>query len=74
MLVPSGGQELGYASAAVLTALIRTLVRENVLTQEMAKNVLSEGINILQPNWHVSSVQGAIDIIKSGFEKDLTGE
>ena len=74
MFVPSGGQELGYASAAVLTALIRTLVRENILTQDMAKNVLSEGINILQPNWHVRSVQGAIEIIKSGFEKGLNGE
>ena len=74
MFVPSGGQELGYANAAVLTALIRTLVREDILTQDMAKNVLSEGINILQPNWHVSSVQGAIELIKSGFEKGLTGE
>jgi hypothetical protein len=74
MFVPGGGQELGYANAAVLTALIRTLVRENVLTQDMAKNVLSEGISILQPNWHVAPVQGAIEIIKSGFEKGLNGE
>jgi hypothetical protein len=74
MFVPSGGQELGYANAAVLTALIRTLVREDILTQDMAKNVLSEGINILQPNWGVPAVQGAIEIIKNGFEKGLNSE
>jgi hypothetical protein len=67
----AGAIELGYASAAVLTALIRRLVRENVLTQEMAKDVLRDGIAILQPNWHITSVQGAISLIQTGFEKDI---
>jgi hypothetical protein len=63
----NGAHELGYANAAVLTALLRTLVREKVLTERMAEDVLRDGIKILQSNVSNDSVARAIKFIETSL-------
>ena len=63
----NGAHELGYANSAVLVALLRTLVREKVLTERMAEDVLRDGIKILQPTASNDSVARAIKFIETSL-------
>jgi|SoiMethySBSTD1v2_1073268.scaffolds.fasta_scaffold1255564_2 hypothetical protein len=67
MFEGSGAHELGYANAAVLVALLRMLVRQEVLTQSMAEDVLRDGIDILKPTAMIDSVSRAQRFIESAF-------
>jgi hypothetical protein len=70
----NSAHELGYANSAVLVALLRTLVREKVLTQGMAENVLRDGIKILEPNQSNISVSRAIEFIRTSLAGALTSK
>lgn len=67
MFQGNGPHELGYANAAVLSALLRTLVREKILTQDMVEDVLRDGIKILQPTSMLDSVARAQNFIKNSL-------
>jgi hypothetical protein len=63
----NGAHELGYANSAVLVALLRALVREKVLTERMAEDVLRDGIKILQPTASNDSIARATKFIETSL-------
>jgi hypothetical protein len=74
MFQGSSAHELGYANAAVLTALLRTLVRQKILTQGMAEDVLCEGIKILEPTKMLDGPGRAQTFIKTSLLAALSAK
>ena len=63
----NSAHQLGYANSAVLVALLRTLVRQEVLTERGAEDVVRDGIKLLRPNLTNDSVARAIKFLETSF-------
>lgn len=59
--------QLGYANSAILVAFLRTLVKENALTERMAEDVCRDAIKILRPGAATLSIAEAIQFIEDSF-------
>jgi len=59
----SGGTESGYASVAILTALLKHLAEINVITPQAVSDVLEEASGSLQSLGHRVGVLNAVKII-----------
>jgi hypothetical protein len=67
----SGGQELGYANAAVTISLIRELVRRQIFPPESAEQILSDAIGLLSEVEHVTSICAAIGLLRGEYAKQI---
>jgi hypothetical protein len=63
MFGSSGAHEVGYASSAVLIALMRKLIETQALTKDQAAEVLDDAAGILSPSSHTGSVAGAMRLL-----------
>ena len=59
----AGAIELGYASAAIVGALLERLVANKTITPADAKVVLDDAIVSLQSLGHLVSIPGAIRVV-----------
>jgi hypothetical protein len=71
MFGSSGAHELGYASSAILIALMRKLVSNGTLTKDQAAEVLNDAVNILGPSGHTVSVGAAIRMIQTDVKAQI---
>lgn len=63
----NSAHELGYANSAVLVVLLRALVKEKILTERMAEDVVRDGIKILTPAASNHSVASAMKFLQTAF-------
>lgn len=63
MFGSSGAHELGYASNAILIALMRKLVSNGTLTQKQLAELLNDAEHILAPAGHAVAVAGAMRML-----------
>jgi len=59
----AGAHELGYASAAVVAALLDTLIRNRIISRADASNTLDDAIAALKGLGNLASVPGAVRIV-----------
>lgn len=59
----AGPSELGYASRAIIAALLEELVSSNVLSAGTATNVLDQAVVSLKGLGNLVSVPGAVTVI-----------
>lgn len=59
----SGGTELGYASAAILTELLKHLVEIHVITPQAAVDILANAAISLEGLGNRVGVRGALGVI-----------
>jgi hypothetical protein len=59
----SGGTELGYASTAILTELLKYLIEINVITPQATAEILEKATGSLESLGHRGGVLGAIKVI-----------
>ena len=63
MFGSSGAQPLGYASGAILIALMRKLVSRGLLTQDEVSDLLDDATRSIKSLQNLGSIAGAITII-----------
>lgn len=61
----AGPDELGYANTALITALFDVLVIKGILTRADLGMVVTNAIEGLRPDQHISSVQGSSQFHRS---------
>jgi hypothetical protein len=59
----SGGPELGYASTAVITELLKHLIEINVITPQATAEILEKATGALQGLGNRAGVIGGIKVI-----------
>jgi hypothetical protein len=59
----AGAIELGYASAAIVGALLERLVAAKAISADDATGVLDDAIVSLQSLGHLASIPGAIRVV-----------
>jgi hypothetical protein len=59
----SGGTELGYANTALLTELLKHLIKINVITPQATAEILEKATGALESLGHRQGVLGGIKII-----------
>jgi hypothetical protein len=59
----SGGTELGYASTAILTELLKHLIEINVITPQATTEILEKATGALESLGNRTGVLGAIKVI-----------
>jgi len=59
----AGAHELGYASAAIVAALLDTLIRNRLISRADASGTLNDAVAALQGLGNLASVPGAIRIV-----------
>jgi hypothetical protein len=67
----AGAIELGYASRAILSALMQELIAKKVLSPETASTVLAAAATDLQGAGGYAWVKGAIAVV-ADMQNDLT--
>jgi hypothetical protein len=63
MFGSSGAHDLGYASGAILIALIRQLMSSGVLTEDQIAALFDDATGTLRPLQHLGSIAAAIKIV-----------
>jgi hypothetical protein len=63
----SGPSELGYASAAVITALLDKLIQKSVISRPDAVEVLNDALDAMVPGSSSVGVAGGMRIIKESI-------
>jgi len=71
MFGSSGAIDLGYASNALMIALIRALVKNGTLTEDQASNVLDDAVSTLGPAGHIDSIGKAIRMIQTDVRAQI---
>jgi len=61
----AGSSELGYANTALILGLFHVLASKGILTRDDLDVVVTDAIGELDSMRNISSVDGAIDFIKS---------
>ena len=69
----NGSMELGYASAAIIVALINKLVQNNVISRSDAIEVMGDALKTIRPGAASKGVAGAIQIIEQSIVPNLRG-
>lgn len=59
----AGAHELGYASAAIVAALLDTLIRNRIISRADASDTLNDAVTALKGLGNNPSAAGAIRII-----------
>ena len=67
----SGSTELGYASAAIIVALINKLIQKSVISRPDAIEVMGDAVKAMQPGAASKGVAGAIRIIEQSITPKL---
>jgi hypothetical protein len=65
MFGSSGANDLGYANSAILIALIRKLIDNQVITKNQATEVLDDAVSTLDEFGHIASIGATIRMIQS---------
>ena len=60
----AGPNELAYANTALILGLIDVLVNKGLLTRSDLNTIVTDAIGKLEPTRHVSSSDGAVELIK----------
>jgi Na+-transporting NADH:ubiquinone oxidoreductase subunit NqrD len=63
MFGSSAAHDLGYASTAIIIALIRELVGTGTLNKDQAADVLDNAVSALRPMQNIGSIAGAMRIV-----------
>jgi hypothetical protein len=68
-----GSMELGYASAAIIIALINKLIQSDVISRSDAMGVMGDALKTMRPGAASKGVAGAIQIIEQSIVPNLRG-
>jgi hypothetical protein len=68
MFGAGGAHDLGYANAAFLIALTKTLIANGTITKNQSAELLDDALGILEPLSHISSINGAMRMINTEFK------
>jgi hypothetical protein len=60
----SGSIELGYASAAIIGALLEELIASKLISYSIASNVLDKADVSIKGLGNITSVPGALQVVK----------
>lgn len=61
----AGFSELGYANTALMLGLLDVLASKGILTRSDLNTIMVDAISKLEPTRNVTSMDGAIELIKS---------